>query len=79
MLSKNEKARLIELLDTYCGWDIQERKPGRWVAVDRYDHHVVVDTWADSLEDCERKTLHAASRCAGVIIENLVQKCRLSI
>jgi hypothetical protein len=62
MLTKAETARLNKILDVYCGWQIQERKVRRWVAVDRDHHHVVSETWADTLEDCQNKTVRAAVR-----------------
>lgn len=77
-MTKTKQTQLLELLDTYCGWDIQERNAGYWVAVDRYDGHVIADTWARSLEECKELTLQAAAKCAGVVVEGLVAQCRIA-
>jgi hypothetical protein len=73
-LTKDDRRLLTDLLNDYVACDIQERQPGRWVAVDRFDDRVIIDTWSDSVLECERKTLAVAASAAAHIVQKLLPK-----
>ena len=74
-MTKTIQTQLLKLLNTYCGWNIEERKPGQWVVVVRNDGHVITDTWAGSLKECKEKTMIFATKC---LLERKIAKKKVA-